>query len=273
MTLSASKFYEALGLQEEPYGFFYTDQEPLGGFAPKLSPPVSRELEQAGKLDVKGLFSNFSCVIGKLWLARKMKTAAYFEAGRHGCFGGAFYLGFYKPVIDLIPCYISTGIPGTPIQGEHYFSTLDAAHGWVTKIDPQPAKAKYCVFKPLSQFTDDEQPILVTFFARGEMLSGLSNLAAFVTDDVEVVAAPFGSTCSFLVSWPLHYLAKGQLRAVLGCGDPSARKFLKTDEMPFTVPFELYQRFLARWEDSFLKTDTWETVLSKIKRSAQTWGE
>jgi hypothetical protein len=108
---------------------------------------------------------------------------------------------------------------------------------------------------------------LVTFFARGEVLTGLCNLAAFISDDFEIVATPWGSGCSFMVTWPLHYLAKGKARAVLGCGDPSARKFMKTDEMTFTVPYALYEAFLARWRESFLETDTWSIVKKKIVKS------
>jgi hypothetical protein len=114
---------------------------------------------------------------------------------------------------------------------------------------------------------------LVTFFARGEVLAGLCNLAAFVTDDFEIVATPFGAGCSFMVTWPLHYLAQGRPRAVLGCGDPSARKYMKPDEMSFTVPYVLYEAFLARWRDTFLETDTWKVVKKKIVKSKEVWGE
>ena len=147
------------------------------------------------------------------------------------------------------------------------------ARRWFTKIDPRPAPARFCVFKPISHFSTDEQPELVTFFARGEVLTGLCNLAGFVTDDFEIVATPWGSGCSFMVTWPLHYLAKGKARAVLGCGDPSARKFMKTDEMTFTVPYALYETFLARWRESFLETATWSTVKKKIVKSKVAWGE
>ena len=118
-----------------------------------------------------------------------------------------------------------------------------------------------------------DRPELVTFFARGEVLEGLCNLAAFVTDDFEIVATPFGAGCSFMVTWPLHYLTRGRERAVLGCGDPSARKFMKPDEMTFTVPYVLYEAFLARWREPFLETDTWNMAKKKIVRSKEAWGE
>jgi hypothetical protein len=75
------------------------------------------------------------------------------------------------------------------------------------------------------------------------------------------------------VVWPLHYLSKGIDKAVVGGWDPSARKFYKTDELSFTVPYQMFSDMLSRFEDSFLKTDTWTTVQKKIKRSKKTWGE
>lgn len=266
--------HEALGLSEEPFGIHYTDEAPADGLSPDPGPALSLELEREGAIPWPEVWKNFSCVMGKLWLARKKGCAAFFEAARYGCPGGSFYLGFHAPQLDFITCYVSTGIPGTPVAGEHYLPSPESARRFFTDIPPRPAPARYCVMRPLSQFADaGAQPELVTFFGRGEVMTGLANLAAFVTDDVEVVAAPFGAGCGFLVAWPLYYLSRGRTRAVLGCGDPSARKWMRPDEMTFTVPRALYDLFVSRWRDSFLTTDTWGTVRQKIARSRKAWGE
>jgi len=68
---------------------------------------------------------------------------------------------------------------------------------------------------------------VVIFFARGEVIGGLNQLATFVTNDFEAVMSPFGAGCSNLVTWPLKYLEQGRLKAVLGGWDPSDRKFFK----------------------------------------------
>jgi hypothetical protein len=73
--------------------------------------------------------------------------------------------------------------------------------------------------------------------------------------------------------WPLHYLSKGQNKAVLGGWDPSARKFFKTDELSFTVPFQMFRDMLKRYGESFLSTKTWALVQKKIARSKKVWGE
>jgi uncharacterized protein (DUF169 family) len=142
------------------------------------------------------------------------------------------------------------------------------------KVDPRPAPARYCVFKPLSQFTDAEPPEFVVFFARPEVLSGLFTHAVFTTGDMDCVVSPFGAGCTNMVAWPLHYKERGQDKAVLGGFDPSARKFMKTDELTFTVSLELYERMLAALPESMFALDTaWGGVRKKVARSAKAWGE
>ena len=271
-TSDVKDFLEALGLDEEPLGMYYTDVEPEEGIAPKSELLPTIEMEERGEVDWGALFSNFSCVIGNIWRARKKETAAYFDKERFGCLGGAFYLGFLKPQLNFITYYVSTGIPDQ-VEGERYLESPEVTRNFFDTIDPPSAPARYCVFKPVTHFDKDAQPELVTFFARAEVISGLNQLATFVTNDFEAVYSPFGAGCSNIVTWPLRYLAEGKLKAVLGGWDPSDRKFLKTDEITFTVPFEMFHRMVNRWSESFLATKTWATVKKKINRSRRAWGE
>ena len=271
-TSDVKDFLEALGLDEEPMGMYYSDGEPEKGIAPKSGLLPTIEMEARGEVDWGALFGNFSCVIGNIWRARKKKTAAYFDKERFGCLGGAFYLGFLKPQLDFITYYVSTGIPDQ-MEGEHYLESPEVTRDFFNTIDPPPAPARYCVFAPVTQFKKETPPELVIFFARAEVISGLNQLATFVTNDFEAVYSPFGAGCSNIVTWPLRYLAQGKLKAVLGGWDPSDRKFLKTDEITFTVPFEMFQRMVDRWPESFLTTKTWAMVRKKINRSRKAWGE
>lgn len=266
------RFLEVLGLDEEPLGIFYTDRKPTEGFSPKPMDLPTREKEAQNEIDWQAIFGGFSCVMGNIWRARKKKTAAYFSAEQFGCPGGAFWLGFNKPQVELIIQYVSTGVPDR-MPGEFYCDSPDALRKTFEYVDPRPAPKKFCVIKPVSSFKEDEEPELVAFFTRPESLSGLHQLAAFVTNDPEVVASPWGAACGNLVVWPLHYLSKERRKAVLGGWDPSARKFFKTDELSFCVPFDMFVDMLARFEESFLKTETWATVRKKINRSKRAWNE
>lgn len=265
-------FMDCLGLSEEPMGIFYTDTKPQEGYSPDPSELPTREREIKNEIEWQKVFGQFSCVLGNIWRARRKKTAAYFSAEQFGCPGGAFWLGFLKPQTEAIIHYVSSGIPDR-MQGEFYCESPDALRKIFEYIDPRPAPKKFCVVKPLSQFIDGEQPELVAFFVRPETLCGLHQLASFVTNDPEVIASPWGAACGNLVVWPLKYKMQGKTKGVLGGWDPSARKFFKTDELSLSMPFEMFTSMLERYEGSFLKTKTWETVKKKIERSKKAWGE
>jgi uncharacterized protein (DUF169 family) len=265
-------FCDTLGLTEEPMGLLYTPVEPEAGISPQQAILPTAEMEAEGSVDWEATFANFSCVIGMLWRARKLGKPAYFDQARFGCLGGAFYLGFLKPQLEFITHYVSTGIPNV-MEGECYLDSPQAVRRFFETLDPRPAPAQFCVFKHLSKFTPDEKPEVVIFFARAETISGLNQLATFVTNDFEAVQSPFGAGCSNIVAWPLKYLERGQLKAVLGGWDPSDRKFLKPDEITFAVPYEMFQRMVSRWRDSFLTKEAWKTVRKKIELSRKAWKE
>lgn len=265
-------FLDVLGLSEEPMGMYYTNDQPDEGFSPKPNVLPTADQESKGQVDFKSVFGHYSCVLGNIWLARKKKTAAYFDRERYGCLGGAFYLGYLKPQLNVITCYVSTGIPGF-VDGERYVESPDMTRRFFEIMDPRPAPARYCVFKPVSRFEAGQTPEVVTFFARPESMSGLHQLAVFVTNDLEAVASPFGAACCNIVTWPVNYLAQGRLRAVLGGWDPSARKYFKTDELSLAMPYPMYQAMLARWRESFLTAKAWGVVRKKIERSRRTWGD
>ena len=263
---------EILGLNEEPMGVFYDDEEPAEGFTPKPMDLPTREKEDKGEIDWQKIFGQFSCVMGNIWRARKKKTAAYFDEERFGCPGGAFWLGFMKPQTEMIIHYVSSGIPNR-MEGELYCDSPSEMRRIFDYIDPLPAPKRYCIVKPLSLFSAAETPEVIAFFARPETLCGLHQLASFVTNDPEVVASPWGAACTNFITWPRKYLAQGKSRAVLGGWDPSARKFFKTDELTFTVPYEMFTQMIERFDQSFLTTTTWATVRKKIERSRKAWGE
>jgi hypothetical protein len=227
-------FLEILGLTEEPLGMFYTPVEPADGFSPQSAILPNVDLEARGEVDWAATFENFACVIGVIWRARKLGKPAYFDQSRFGCLGGAFYLGFLKPQLDFITHYVSTGIPNV-LEGECYLESPQAVRRFFEALDPRPAPAQFCVFKALSHFGPDETPEVVIFFARGEVIGGLHQLATFVTNDFEAVMSP--------------------------------------DEITFAVPWEMFARMVQRYRESFLTRPTWALVRKKIELSRKVWKE
>lgn len=270
LTQRIPDFLDVLALDEEPMGIFFTDTEPEEGFTPPEMDMPTREQEARGEVDFGKLFGNFSCALGSIWRARRKKTAAWFSERHFGCPGSAFWQGFNKPQLEAIIAYVSAGVPGQ-MEGELYCGSHDTLRQIFEDIDPTPAPAPYLVYKPLSQFSDDEEPLLVAFFSRPEPLCGLHQLAAFVTDDPGVVRSPWAAACGGLITWPLKYLENGENKATLGGWDPSARKFFGPDELSFTVPFGMFRDMVMRWEESFLTRTAWPTVRKKAERSRKAW--
>ncbi len=267
-------FLEHLGLSEEPFGVHYADTKPADAYGPKTGVPISRELEEQGTLNMQEVMHTFSCVMGNIWLARKKGRAAFISQEEYGCPGGTFYCAMMKPHLRFVEHYVSTGFEGTPLQGERYMPTPDSMRNFMCTVNPRTAPAKYAIFKPLSQFTDGEKPEFVIFFARPEVMCGLFTQTVFTTGDMECVVSPFGAGCTNILGWPLHYKEKGLEKAVLGGFDPSARKYMKTDEMTFTVPLSLYEKMLAALPESMFTHETdWSGVRKKVERSARAWGE
>lgn len=267
-------FLGYLGLDEEPIGVYYADTKPENAFGPKAGPTITRELEEQGKIDMQAVFQNFSCVIGNIWLARKKRGTAYISTEEYGCPGGSFYCSMMKPNLRFIEHYVTTGFEGTPIRGERYLPSPEAMRKFLDTVNPRKAPGKYCLFKPLSLFSGNEKPEFVIFFARPEVLSGLFTHTTFTTGEVDCVASPFGAGCTNVIAWPLYYQEKGMEKAVLGGFDPSARKYMKTDELTFTVTWSLYQKMLKTLPESIFSVDgEWTTVRKKINRSSKIWGE
>lgn len=263
-----------LGLDEEPIGVYYDDNKPENAFGPNPGPPISRELEEQGQVNMKEVNQSFSCVMGNIWLARKKHGTAYISSEEYGCPGGVFYCSMMKPNLRFIEHFVTTGFAGTPIKGERYLPSPEAMRKFLDKVNPRKAPAKYCLFKPLSLFSGAEEPEFVIFFARPEVLSGLFTHTTFTTGEADSIVSPFGAGCTNVIAWPLHYQEHGIEKAVLGGFDPSARKYMKTDELTFTVPWSLYQKMLKALPESIFSVDgPWRTVRKKVNRSAKAWGE
>ncbi|MCP4756569.1 MAG: DUF169 domain-containing protein [Proteobacteria bacterium] len=272
-TSELNDLLEALGGAEEPFGMVYSDTLPDDCIRPKPGYLPTREQEEAGELDFEKLSrGKFSCVVQHIRTARRKKTAVALNKENFGCLGVAFYAGYQKEQLKMVERFVSTGNPGFR-EGEHYLESPEVCHRVLQQTNPRPAPAKYCVFRPLSQFADLDEPEVVVFFARPETLSGLQGLAVFVTSDIEAVMSPWGAGCSGMITWPVHYYAQGKFKAVTGGTDPSARKYLKYDELIFSVHRELFKLMLNRWPESFLKQHAWHTVKKRIRRTNRIWGQ
>ena len=84
----------------------------------------------------------------------------------------------------------------------------------------------------------EDNPDVVIFFARPEVLSALFTLANFDQADPNGVICPFGSGCSSIIHYPRLEQESDNPRAVLGMFDPSARPCVPVDILTLAIPDE-----------------------------------
>jgi hypothetical protein len=104
----------------------------------------------------------------------------------------------------------------------------------------------------------------VTFLVDPDRLAAVMTLAAYWSPD-DVVAAPFGSGCSFL--WKSLGPGEGPL-AIIGGTDVAMRRFLPTAILTLTVAPSHFAKMLTAPEDSFLDREWWNELMDTRGRWA-----
>jgi uncharacterized protein (DUF169 family) len=202
------------------------------------------------------------CVIGALMKVRRGRSLS-FDTDSIGCPGGRRYLGFAEKIMPDFEYFLSCGIPGK-IEGEHYKKSPELVkeimRNWPSFRAPKP----FVIFKRWDNLNEEDNPEVVIFFAHPDVLSGLFTLANFDESDPQGVITPMGSGCSSIVSYP--YLERGSPhpRAIIGMFDPSARPYVPSDVLSFSVPMEKFATMIENMAESFLITDTWKKLQKRI---------
>ena len=218
---------------ELPIAFYYTDDE---GHAPIAKP---------GSVNC--------CIIGALVKVRQGISYS-FSVESIGCFGGKKYLGFSDKLAPNFEYFLSCGIPGK-LEGERYKKSPELVKELLERWPKFTAPARFIVFKRWDKLEAADNPNVVIFFAKPDVLSGLYTLANYDDSDPNVVIAPMGSGCSSVVQNP--YLEKDSKhpRGVIGMFDSSARLFVAPDELTFAAPMNKFTTMVANMEESFLITN------------------
>lgn len=225
---------------ELPIAFFYTDGEDVAG----LPPTADR------------------CLIANLARVRG-GTPTRFGNEAIACAGGRRYTGFSETLRPDFEYFLSCGIPGK-MQGERYKKSPELVREFLAKAPGFRAPKKYLVFKRWDQLEANDDPDVVVFFARPDVLSGLFTLASFDTAEESGVVAPFGAGCGSIVLYPYLEKDKPDPRGVIGMFDPSARPHVPAGTLTFAAPMAKFIRMVENAEDSFLTTPTWDVILKRI---------
>ncbi|NLD57658.1 MAG: DUF169 domain-containing protein [Methanomicrobiales archaeon] len=211
------------------------------------------------------------CLICQIGRARN-GTPLAFDAGSVTCGGGKRYSGFSREQAPNFRYFLSNGKEGV-VDGERYKKSPEIVDAWEKNIPPFDAGGKRLVFTRWDQLTEADNPEVVIFFSRPEVISGLFTLANFDRSDPFGVITPMGSGCATIVYYPLLEQQKDDPKVVMGMFDPSARKCVPLDVMTIAFPMKRFEQVVGFMEESFLTTGTWETVKKKIERSGALHGK
>ncbi len=228
---------------ELPVTFYYTDEE---GHA---------ELAKRGSIP--------RCVIGAIAKVREGRPFS-FDVESIGCLGGRKYLGFTTHIRDDFEYFLSCGIPGK-VRGERYKKSPELVKEAVSLAPSFKAPARFAVFKRWDMLEKSDNPEVVIFFAQPDVLSGLFTLSNFDEAEPNGVFVPFGSGCSSIIQYPYLEKNSARPRGVIGMFDPSARPYVPSAAITFSVPMKKFARMIDNMEESFLTTDTWKAIQKRIK--------
>ncbi len=191
--------------------------------------------------------------------------AMYYTFNEIKCAGAKRYLGYTNKVNPDFEYFLSCGIPGK-MEGERYKQNPELVLEMQKQQQTLPVNGKNIVFKRWDMLEDSDNPDVVIFFAKGEVLSGLFTLANFDTvGPNDGVIAPFGAGCGSIIHFPYLEIEKDNPRAVIGLFDPSARPCVPIDILSFAVPMKKFEKMIGYMEESFLITKTWEKVKKRMK--------
>ena len=206
------------------------------------------------------------CFIGDLAAVRR-GTPLAFEASAVSCGGGKRYLGFEQDLRPDFEYFLSYGIPGE-LEGERYKKSPELVAEAMKHQPPFEAPARYLVAKRWDALEVGDEPFVVVFFAPPDVLSGLFTLANFDEAEADGVRAPFGAGCSSIIYSPLQELRSTNPKAILGMFDVSARPNVGPDILTFAVPWPKFLRMANNMDESFLITESWGKVRTRLRRSA-----
>jgi len=229
------------GDTELPIVFYYTKGD--GGAEPAEKSEVHR------------------CMICELAKVRSGRSLVY-DAERVMCGGARRYLGYTEKMRPGFEYFLSCG--NDQINGERYLRTPELVKELMQGQQKIQATGRNIVFKRWDNLTDTDEPDVVIFFAKPDLLSGLFTLANFDQSEPNGTFTPFGAGCGSIVYYPYLESKSERQRAVIGMFDPSARPCVPENVLTFSVPMKRFEKMIGYMEESFLITETWSILRKRI---------
>jgi len=231
------------GDSELPIVFWYTEGDDGAEWAEKLR--------------------GHSCIICELAKVRNGKSVVY-NAERVKCGGAKRYLGYTEKMRPGFEYFLSCGNLLT--EGERYLRTPEQVKEFMKNQRTLPGAGRNIVFKRWDNLGESDEPEVVIFFAKPDVLSGLFTLANFDQSEPNGTITPFGSGCGSIVYYPYLESKSERQRAVIGMFDPSARPCVPENVLTFAIPMKRFEKMAGYMEESFLITESWSNLRKRIQK-------
>ena len=202
-----------------------------------------------------------SCLICELGRVRRGESLCY-NAAALACGGAKRFLGYAPEMRPGFEYFLSCGKPG--MEGERYVKTPEMVLQSMKEQDAIPVGNRNFIFKRWDALTEADDPEVVIFFAKPDVLSGLFTLATFDQVERNGTFTPFGAGCASTIYYPYLEKDAARPRAVIGMFDPSARPCVGPEILTFALPLRRLESMIDNMDESFLITKTWKTVLKRI---------
>lgn len=203
------------------------------------------------------------CLISNVVRVQHDGVSYSYDLKTPGCPGGKRFSGFIEQLRPGFEYFLSCGIPGK-MEGERYKRSPELVNQFVAQNPVIQAPGKYLVFKRWDRLGPDDEPLVVVFLARPDVLSGLFTLANYDLADTPGVITPMGAGCAAILQYPLREIEREQPRCVLGMFDVSARPCLPADRLSFAVPMKRFIQLVDYMDESFLITEAWGFVRDRL---------
>jgi hypothetical protein len=182
------------------------------------------------------------------------------EKGGAGCQGASRALGLEQRYPNYMAHFLTDGV-GAP-KGEGLRATPAIAQACLDAAQAPKPSSDAVLIGPL-RLAQWEAAQSMTFLVDPDRLSAVMTLAGYWSAE-DVVAAPFGSGCSFL--WR-SLAAGGEDRAVIGATDIAMRRYLPPNVLTLTVRPGHFAKMLTVPDDSFLYRTWWHNLMElRVRR-------
>ena len=204
-----------------------------------------------------------SCIICELTKVRSGRSVVY-NSERVMCGGAKRYLGYTEKMRPGFEYFLSCG--NDQIEGERYLRTPELVKEFMKNQQTLPGAGRNIVFKRWDNLNEKDEPEVVIFFTKPDVLSGLFTLANFDQAEPNGTFTPFGAGCGSIVHYPYLESKSERQWAVIGMFDPSARPCVPDNVLTFAVPMKRFEKMIGHMEESFLITETWRTMKRRIEK-------